>query len=557
LVDHRAQIFVARLIFMGVEIKDEAVVVVDPYSSGPLLVDELHHRGFPVVAVRTSLNLSEAVLETWNSVSFERVIVHRGDVMKTLAALQREGRVKAVIAGSEYGVELADELANAMGLRGNAMELSACRRDKYKMQERLRECGLRSCIQRCCISTLDASDFAREVVSWPLIVKPCVSTGIEHIYKCETEAALAEAVLAVLGSKDSKGSRREAALVQVFLEGTEFLVDCVSFDGRHFVSAIWEHQKKHSAGFFACDRIAAVPYCDQMESDQAKIRDYVFSCLTALGVKNGPSQCKVMFSQTTGPCLIEAGARMHSSIGPALWATCAGKEQAQPFLVADVFTQNGREITKKMEAVAAGAVAYKLEQSAMLLDLHCHSSGFLEESIQHCAGKWLAGLPTFFEARYFVEEGDRLTPTINVSTSPGYIVLIGPNEAVKLDAKAIREAELSGSIYKLKDVEPTSDIDPGSKAIALNTAPKLRQVEPQVSGFLSPMASPAASPCLSPAAGPLTGPDFNLLDDDFMLDDGEDEFVLEGLPAGVVDVDLPLDPQLILAKQNFSKLGME
>lgn len=42
------------------------VVVVDPYSSGRFLIDELHARGEKVVAVRSNLNAIDKILDSIN-----------------------------------------------------------------------------------------------------------------------------------------------------------------------------------------------------------------------------------------------------------------------------------------------------------------------------------------------------------------------------------------------------------------------------------------------------------------------------------------------------------
>ena len=50
--------------------------------------------------------------------------------------------IKAVIAGSEYGVEKAEELSFKLGLKGNDVSVLDLRRNKFKMQEALQKCGL-------------------------------------------------------------------------------------------------------------------------------------------------------------------------------------------------------------------------------------------------------------------------------------------------------------------------------------------------------------------------------------------------------------------------------
>ena len=58
----------------------------------------------------------------------------------------------AVLAGTETGVELADQLSETLGLRSNGTKLSEERRNKYAMGEAVRAAGddeLANCLDVC------------------------------------------------------------------------------------------------------------------------------------------------------------------------------------------------------------------------------------------------------------------------------------------------------------------------------------------------------------------------------------------------------------------------
>ena len=58
----------------------------------------------------------------------------------------------AVLAGTETGVELADQLSETLGLRSNGTKLSEERRNKYAMGEAVRAAGddeLPNCFDVC------------------------------------------------------------------------------------------------------------------------------------------------------------------------------------------------------------------------------------------------------------------------------------------------------------------------------------------------------------------------------------------------------------------------
>merc|ERR1712192_223790 len=117
----------------------------------------------------------------------------------------------------------------------------------------------------------------------------------------------------------------------------------------------------------------------------------------------------------------------------------------------DVFANEGKELSCRIDAVAQGKPAYELQQFSMQVDLQCHEEGLLDKSIEHASGAWIRALPTFWILNIFVEEGDRLEPTRSLESSPGYVIVIGPDAAaVERDLELIRERERAGDMYPLR-----------------------------------------------------------------------------------------------------------
>lgn len=438
--------------------------------------------------------------------------------METATSL-RELSVKAVIAGSEPGVGLTDQLADCLSLQGNPVASSQSRWDKNCMYETLCKVGLNTCRQRRCSSLEEACSFAQELGEWPLVAKPCASTGSDQVYKCEDSDALAEAVQSIFLANNVSGHMNSSALVQRFLTGTEYIVDCVSIGGLHLVSAMWAKETAHGFGMFAQKRLAVVPFDDEEGCVQKQVREYVFKCLTACEVKNGASTSKVAYNKMSGPCLIKLSARMHGGFIPALWGNCAGNLQAQPYLVADVYCHGGQHVLQRIAEVAKGSPAYELSAHCVQVGLFCSQSGVLKRSIEHTSGKWIAKLPSFWASRFHVEDGDRIDATFNGTSSPGYVVLVGSDaESVESDELKIREAERDGSVYIVRQDE-RSESAPPRKLIKLTGSPYLRPMEAQASKLLSPLTSVANSPQLVATADcPFV--------DEFMLD-GFDGFMDE------------------------------
>ena len=149
----------------------------------------------------------------------------------TLAALAKYD-VAAVLPGSEPGVLVAEDLQEALKLPCNGAATKDWRRNKYEMQERLREVGLGAVGQFYSSDISKALEWQKNSGSWPVIVKPSMSGGTDGVCWCHCDNDLSEAFTAVCGKLNCNGVNEEL-LVQKYLDGLEYVVDCVSFKGKH------------------------------------------------------------------------------------------------------------------------------------------------------------------------------------------------------------------------------------------------------------------------------------------------------------------------------------
>jgi len=106
------------------------------------------------------------------------------------------------------------------------------------------------------------------------------------------------------------GALNDKLIVQEFLKGIEYIVDCVSFEGRHVLVGIFEYLP---AGTWTEMRDGNI-----LLPSRGRVQDilvpYVFECLTALGIRYGASHSEAIVVDGE-PCLVEVGARMHGRKG--------------------------------------------------------------------------------------------------------------------------------------------------------------------------------------------------------------------------------------------------
>merc|ERR1712159_290241 len=151
----------------------------------------------------------------------------------TLDCIHKAGfRVKAVVAGSEPGVQLAEQLQAAMGFaERNSVRTSMLRRDKYPMQEALRKANLRAIKQMFAMSPEEVFNWMKEAgMEFPLILKPAMGAGTEGVRKCNDadDVVHAFAVECESGKVNICGKVNAGLIAQEFLRGTEYVVDSFS-----------------------------------------------------------------------------------------------------------------------------------------------------------------------------------------------------------------------------------------------------------------------------------------------------------------------------------------
>lgn len=299
------------------------VAVVDPYSSGALLAPAFKARGRECVAVQTHREIPSIFRSSFVPDDFVTILEDPADPAEAAAALQRLG-VGHVLAGSEPGVELADELAERLGLDGNGSALRRARRDKYLMIEAVRAGGLRVPDQFHSAELEELRGWVRDRGGRPVVVKPPRSVASDSVAVCRTDAELRRAYEVIAGRTNVLGLRNDTVVVQELLEGPEYVVDTVSHGGRHRVAAFWRYHRPRAGqgtpGVFY-EAMELLPYRGER---QEQLSAYVERALDALEIRFGPAHSEVIWPRNRGPTLVEVGARLSAGSNAVISGLCGG-----------------------------------------------------------------------------------------------------------------------------------------------------------------------------------------------------------------------------------------
>ncbi|MFJ4186384.1 ATP-grasp domain-containing protein [Kitasatospora sp. NPDC089509] len=418
----------------------KTAVIVDGYSTGTFLPPAFARLGVDVVHVYSSAEPMATMLQPDPGAYREHFSCPDATAFETtVEALRALGPV-AVLAGQEPGVPLADALSESLGLATNGTALSAARRDKYEMIEALRRAGVRCADQYKSGDPQALADWAEQAGTYPVIVKPLSSASTDHVYRCHDTAEVLAAARAVLGSTDIFEQRNSEALVQSFLEGTEYIVDTVSVAGERYVCGVWEYEKEilpNGKNIYDLDVL--------LSPDAHPVPEliaYVDTVLQALGIEHGPAHAEVIMTPQ-GPALVEIGARLNGNMNPGFHDLCLGANQAD--LTALAYARP-EEFTRRY----AGRV-YSPRAAAAVHSTRTELSG-LVESVDRAAVDRIEALPSVHLVGVKLGPGKLISPTVDLLTSPLRIFLTADDmERIRADHRAIQT--LKNDVYKVAEDE--------------------------------------------------------------------------------------------------------
>lgn len=403
------------------------VAIVDPLSTGAYLAPEFCRRGWSAVAVISGDAIPDAFVKSFRSEDFIEVLTHSGQTDSLVEALRMHG-VSVVVAGTEHGVQLADELAEVLGLPGNGTALSTARRDKFVMGERVRAAGVP-------VAASIVTDDVEEMIAWAnrlghasIVVKPVASAGSDGVAFCSGPNEIRRAFARIHGEVNPLGVYNRQVLAQERLVGEQYFVNTVSREGRHFIAEIWKDVRIISGDHNVYDR-------EDLQSAtgplQEELTHYVVQVLDALGIHYGPAHTEVMMT-AAGPVLIECAARMQGAVNPEPHRMATGHSQVS--LTVDCYTAPD-------EFDALIGVPYRLDKHLRVVSLIAPFDG---EVLEGAALVELLALPTLVGAVRELRPGTPVRKTVDLFTSPAHFYLLGEAADIDRDYARIRVLEAGG-----------------------------------------------------------------------------------------------------------------
>ncbi len=299
---------------MKTEGKKRSVIICEYISTGINYIDDARTRGYEPVLVEGNYIGSPADVARLRDIRDRinrrlegtiKIIPENPDYEEILRQV-RALDPALVVAGSEFGVPLATRLAADLGLPGNPVDRIPAMTEKDAMQRALREYGIRSINGMVVGSEEEAVSFFRSLGKGEIVVKPARGAGSQGVFLCESEEEMLAAVRRHFDQAEEMGIKDHRILLQERINGTEYVVNTVSCNGKHRVVSVCVYDKfRLSNGTCAYNYLR---YVTRLEVGHSSLLRYACQVADAIGVRYGPIHGEYMVDDE-GPVLIEVNCR--------------------------------------------------------------------------------------------------------------------------------------------------------------------------------------------------------------------------------------------------------
>ena len=238
---------------------------------------------------------------------------------------------------SDLAVPTVDYVAEKMGLNANSIKCSEIATNKYEMRKAFKknEDPIPKFIEVSENEHLDLSNF-----SYPLIVKPTDRSGSRGITKIISKESLKVAIRVACNE-----SFEHKAIVEEFVEGDEYSVECISHHGKHTFLAITQKITTGAPHFIETGHNEPAELSDILIE---KIKTIIFHALDSLEITEGASHSEIKIDNEENIKIIEIGSRMGGDcIGSDLVRISTGYDYTK--MVIDVALGNEPTFTKIVE----------------------------------------------------------------------------------------------------------------------------------------------------------------------------------------------------------------
>ena len=223
-------------------------------------------------------------------------VVDGQDYEGTCAVVDKYGIIAIVTAATDKPLVMMARIAEKYGFPFFSVETAQWSTDKFQMKQRFIDGGVPCAKGRLVKSANEVEDF-----EYPVIIKPRDNSGSRGVKLCrskeELECSMSEAF---------EVSRLDTVLVEEFIEGQEYSIESLHYDGKNEVIQFTE---KKTTEFPYNVELGHIQPANISEENQQKIREIISLIGKALKFDNCPSHTELKISER-GIFVIETSPRL-------------------------------------------------------------------------------------------------------------------------------------------------------------------------------------------------------------------------------------------------------
>ena len=223
-------------------------------------------------------------------------VVDGQDFEETCAVVDKYGIDAIVTAATDKPLVMMARIAEKYGFPFYSVETALWSTDKFQMKRRFIEGGIPCAKGRLVKSVSEVEDF-----EYPVIIKPRDNSGSRGVKLCrckeELEASMSEAF---------EVSKLDTILVEEFIEGPEYSIEGLHYDGK---SEVIQYTEKKTTEFPYNVELGHIQPANISDGNQQKIREIITKIGSALHFENCPSHTELKINNR-GIFVIETSPRL-------------------------------------------------------------------------------------------------------------------------------------------------------------------------------------------------------------------------------------------------------
>lgn len=223
-------------------------------------------------------------------------VVGGQDYEGTLTVAKKYNISAVVTAATDKPLVMMARIAKELGLRFYSEETAVWSTDKYQMKQRFIEGGI-SCARGRIIKNADEA----AGLDFPLILKPRDNSGSRGVIFCNDMESLRDAMKETL-----QYTRMDSVLVEEFIEGQEYSIESLHYNGK---SEVIQFTEKQTTPFPYNVELGHIQPANISEEHKTEICSIIEKIGNALKFKNCPSHTELKINKK-GIYVIETSPRL-------------------------------------------------------------------------------------------------------------------------------------------------------------------------------------------------------------------------------------------------------